>query len=164
MHFNSLTEYRERLTPPDGLGENLIGKAFIITARPERTILLVAPKNVMEDKFFLNEDFRQALKKCSGDKSWLVVLPENTWTETDLNPYCTMSYDEGQIRIELYWTQLSTKPFIDIVTSALSCIPHQLYGWDRASRGYGLLSRKCTGTRVYENFTGTYDRFLQMND
>jgi hypothetical protein len=117
----------------------------------------------MQGKLVLNEDFRQTMKKCSGDRAWLVALPENTWTETDLNPYCTMNYDEGQIQIDLYWMRFSTRPFIDIVTNGPGCVPHQLYGWDRASRRYILLSLKCTGTGSAEKLNSNDDRFFPLD-
>lgn len=163
MDFDSLSEYPGKVAPPEGIGESRIGRALVLLSKPKKKILLVTPKNIMGDKIFLNEEFRQTMKKCTGDRAWLVVLPENSWTETDLNPYCTMSYDEGQIRIDLYWMRLSTTPFVDIVTNGLHCIPHQLYGWDRAFREYVLLSQKCTGAKALEKFTGKYDIFLAPN-
>ncbi|OGW41679.1 MAG: hypothetical protein A2010_09710 [Nitrospirae bacterium GWD2_57_9] len=161
MDFNSLPEYEGTILPPEAIGDRT-GRALVLLARPERTILLVTPRNIMQDMQVLNEEYRQTMKKCAEDRSWIVVLPENRWTETNLNPYCTMAYDEGQIRIDLYWTRPAARPFIDIVTSGLTCIPHQLYEWDRTSGQYLLRSAKCTGMRPVENYTGMDWLLLQQ--
>ena len=152
LEFNSLPRYEGTLTgSPEG---KELEAALVLFSRPSGTVLLVTPRNIMKSMKFLNEG-TGALAQCADDASWIVSLPENTWTEIDLNPYCTMDYDEDQIGIDLYWLEPVRRPLIEIVTAALTCEPHQLYGWDRRSQAYRLQAAKCTGSRPVENYSAS---------
>lgn len=154
LPFSSLPPYTgEVVKPPEITGE--IENALVLWSQAEAKVLIVTPQNIMKQMTLLNEEYKQKLKQCRDDRSWIVVLPENRWTEVELNPYCTMHYGEEQISIDLYWAGYSKKPFIDIVSNALTCVPHQLFGWDRRMHAYVQKSSKCTGNRPFENFTGT---------
>lgn len=165
VDFVSLREYEGRITKPESKPESIekeIGAALVLYAQENMTILLVTPENIMKGMNTLNEEYVRTMKKCRDDKSWIVVLPQNEWTEIELNPYCRMDYDQDQITINLYWPDASARPLIDIVTNGLSCVPHHLYGWDRKSRKYVLKSRKCTGERSVESYTATNWRLLPL--
>lgn len=151
--FPSLPEYGGGLEKPPFV-KSQIEAVFLLYSRKSLTILLVTPGNSMKNVTALNDEFRRAITQCRDDKSWIVTLPANRWTEIDLNPYCSMMYEERQIRIILYRTVSSFRPLIEIVTGGLACEPHYLYGWDRKSRGYELKSAKCTGRRRVESLWG----------
>lgn len=154
LKFDSLPAYSKDVRkPPEIEGE--IESVLVLWSQANTTILMATPKNNMKEMTLLNEEYAQALKQCSEDRSWLILLPENEWIEIELNPYCTMHYGEDQILIDLYWADSSKRPFVDIVTNALTCVPHHLYGWDGKSRTYVLKSVKCTGNRFFENYSGS---------
>lgn len=159
VNFRSLREYEGRLEKPGSIGKEPEA-ALVLYSQQNMTILLVTPENIMKEMDTLNEEYVRTMKRCIHDKSWIVVLPENEWTEIELNPYCTMDYDQDQITIVLYWSRGSSRPLIDVVTSSLSCIPHYLYAWERTSRKYVLKSKKCTGGRSVESYTATNWRLL----
>ncbi len=161
LSFGFLREYEGRISRPGAI-EGEIGTAFVLYSQKNATILLVTPKNIMKNVKTFNEEYKQTMRTCAEDKSWIVVLPQNEWSTIDLNPYCTMDYDEQQITIDLYWADSSSRPFIDVVTSSLSCVPHHLYGWDRSMHKYALKSRKCTGSRSVESYTATEWRLLPL--
>jgi hypothetical protein len=160
LRFETLPEYHDSPSAPAAV-EGKAGRALVLHQSRNLTLLLVLPHDTMNNVTYLNDEYRQAIARCSSDRSWIVVLPENAWTEIDLNPYCTMDYGEDQITIDLYWHRSSRMPFIDVVTRRLTCIPHELYGWDRRARAYELKERKCTGARSVELFTGN-DLFLKQ--
>jgi hypothetical protein len=159
LSFDSLKEYQGPAEISSGIGKD-IEKALVLYSTPNMILLLVTPKNIMGNKTMLNEEFRQTMVNCAGDRSWIVMLPENAWTEIDLNPYCTMDYGEENIRIDLLWPRFSSRPFVDIITGGLLCTPHQLLGWDTVNRTYRPVSRKCTGVRAMEGYSGIYWRLL----
>ncbi len=154
LRFDSLNAYKGRIYPPRTVG-NEVETGLVLYSQRNYTILLVTPKNIMKNMAALNEDYKQTMMKCADDKSWIVTLPENEWSEINLNPYCTMDYGEDAIRVDLYWTRSSTRPLIDIVTNTLTCIPHDLYGWDRKTSHYMLKSSKCTGMKTIESYVGS---------
>lgn len=161
LKFDSLAPYPgEIMKPPEIIEE--IESAFTLWSQANTVILMVTPKNIMKQLTLLDEEYKQTQKQCREDKSWLVVLPENEWVEVELNPYCTMYYGEDQIAIDLYWSDSSKRPFVDIVTNALTCVPHHLYGWDSKSRKYVVKSVKCTGNRSFENYSGSDDQLRQL--
>jgi hypothetical protein len=160
-HFYSLTEYEGQLTPPPGVDRE-IEDVLLLYSQENMSILLATPKNVMKNRSTLNEDYKKARTMCGEDKSWLVLLPENAWSEVDLNPYCTMDYDEEGILFDLYWTGSTIRPFVDIVTNGLTCVPHRLYGWARKTGRYEPIAVKCTGLRTVEGYPGTGSRLDQL--
>jgi hypothetical protein len=149
--FAALRSYPGTLSAPPETGP--IESVLVISAQQDRAILLVTPKNTMGSMAYLGEEFKQALKRCTADRSWLVTLPENVWTPIELNPYCSMDYDESGILIDLYWTRFSSRPFIDISTNGFSCIAHRLYGWDARAGAYRLKADKCTGSRPQQLYS-----------
>lgn len=153
IDFTSLRKYEGGIAQPPSVAGR-IEAAFLLYSRKSMTVLLVTPENTMEHAGMLDDEYRRTMAECREDRSWIVVLPANTWTEIELNPYCTMMYGEDQIRIILYQSVASFRPLIEIVTSGLTCEPHYLYEWDRRSRGYELRSRKCTGRRLMESYWG----------
>ncbi len=112
-------------------------------AQKNMTILLMTPVNIMKNITTVDDRYYEAMQKCSGDRSWIVLAPENVWSEVDLNPYCAESYGEDEISFVLYWVDSGGKPFIDIVTNGPACASHKLYGWDRKGGKYVLKADKC---------------------
>ena len=95
MRFDSLRNYEGPLSVPQGI-ENKVGKVLVLFSQQNKAVLLANPVDTLSDVAFLGEEFKHELAKCSDHRSWIVALPENTWTATDLNPYCSMNYDEGR--------------------------------------------------------------------
>lgn len=153
LDFDRLREYQGTVTVPPGIAGQT-GKAYVLFSHSRNTVLLVTPLNTMGNRTVLNEEFRRAMEQCSGDHSWIVTLPANQWTAIDLNPFCTMEYDQGQIEIDLYWANSSAWPLIDFITPGLTCIPHSLYGRAGMTRAYELKAGKCSGMRAFESYTG----------
>jgi hypothetical protein len=149
--FGSLRKYEGRIVSPPEAGN--IGHVLVLSALKDRSLLHDTPKNTLGAIEYLGEEFRREMAKCEGDRSWLVALPENTWNPIDLNPYCSMAYDESGIVIDLYSIRSSPRPLIDISTNGFKCVSHRLYGWDGRSAGYRLRAEKCTGSRPVENFS-----------
>jgi hypothetical protein len=149
--FTALRSYPGNLSAPPGTGP--VETVLVVSAQQDRVILLVTPKNTMASLEYLGEEFKQALKRCATDRSWIVALPENSWTPIELNPYCTMDYDESGILVDLYWTRFSSRPLIDISTNGFRCISHALYGWDARAGAYRLKADKCSGSRPREHYT-----------
>lgn len=149
--FDTLRKYDGQIVPPPHAGN--IGQVLVVSSLKDRSLLLVTPKNTLGAIEYLGEEFRREMAKCEGDRSWLVALPENTWTPIDLNPYCRMAYDESGIVIDVYSIRSSPRPMIDISTNGFKCVSHRLYGWDGRSAGYRLRAEKCTGSRPVENFS-----------
>lgn len=154
LKFDSLTLYPGGVRKPPEINKE-IEAAFLLWSQNNTALLIVTPENIMKEMTLLNEEYVQMLKQCREDKSWLVLLPENEWLEIEMNPYCTMLYGEDQLVIDLYWADSSKRPFVDVVTNALTCVPHHLYGWNSKSRSYVLKSVKCTGNRSFENYSGS---------
>lgn len=157
--FNDLKAYDGRL---ERTGGDEIEDVLVVYSQENMTILLATPGNAMRNVTVLNEEYRQAQMKCGRDRSWLIMLPENAWTEIDLNPHCAMDYDEDDIVIDLYWPGSSARPLIDIITDGLTCVPHRLYGWDRRTDSYKPLSMKCTGLNVPEGYSATGSEYRQL--
>lgn len=161
LSFDSLREYSEGIDVPPAVDKE-IETALVLYEQRNRILLLVTPENIMKNMTSLNEEYKQTIMKCAADKSWIVMLPGNEWTEIDLNPYCSMDYGEDEITLDLYWADSSARPFIDVTTSGLTCVPHHLYGWDRETGKYELLSTKCTGRRTWESYKGAYSKSQQL--
>ncbi len=149
LPFSSLRPFKGRLSMPADKGA--MAEVLVLSEHEGRAVLLVTPGNSLAGPGMLSEEFRQFLEKCSGDHSWLVSLPENNWTAIDLNPYCTMAYDENGIVIDLYWTKSSSRPLIDISTNGFQCVAHRLYSWD--GHVYRQVADKCTGSRPNERYS-----------
>ncbi len=161
LPFESLPEFSETLEPPAGVGPDF-GKKLVLYAQKNFTLLLVTPKETLDGMSVLDDRYKQALKQCEGDRSWIVALPANTWTEVALNPYCSMGYRTDEIRIDLYWTSFSSRPLVDIVTNSLTCTPHELFGWDGTNRAYRPLAQKCSGSKTFEGYPDAGSRLQQV--
>jgi hypothetical protein len=149
--FTALRSYPGPISVPPGAGP--VDTVLVLSTQQDRSLLLATPKNTLGSSAYLGEDFKQELMRCSGDRSWIVALPENTWTPIELSPYCSMDYDEEGILVEMYWTRFSSRPLVDISTNGFKCVSHNLYGWDVTAGAYRLKANKCTGSRSTEHYS-----------
>lgn len=144
LKFTGLEEYRGPVGKPTTISKG-IENVFVLFSDKRSTILLAAPKDITKGMEVGSEAFYAAYSKCSGDKAWLVLLPENRWTEVEVNPYCSESYGPDEIDILLYWAAGHERPFVEFVTNGPACIPGYLYGFEKKTRRYRLLAEQCGG-------------------
>ncbi len=146
--FYKFSELKEleglKLNPPENI-KNDFESILQIYSSEDYEIILVNPRNILKDKANKNGfiNYIKEQKICIDDHSWIVLLPENLWIPTELNPYCTVVYGEDEIDIVLYWCSDSIKPIIEIVTDHPACIPHYLFVWDHTKNAYRAVGEKC---------------------
>lgn len=150
--FTALSEYQGTVQPPEGIGQ-APDRLFLVYSDDQGTVLLGTPGKPSDNGAVLDEGYAKKQRQCRGEHSWLVQLPENTWTPVDLNPYCGVIYGEEHVALDFYWTDTSNRPHIDIVTSSLACTPHQLFSWKEKPGQYALKSVKCTGPRDFKAYS-----------
>lgn len=144
LKFTGLAEYRGPVSKPTTVGKT-IEKVFVLYSDKRSSILLATPKNILKGMDEGSGAFYAAYGKCSRDKAWIVLLPENRWTEVEVNPYCAESYAPEEIDILLYWSSGHERPFVEFVTNGPACIPGYLYGFEKKTQRYRLLAEKCGG-------------------
>lgn len=145
LNFNALEEEKIRTIKKPVAVKKDIERVLLLYKQKNLTLLLITPPNIMKNETTIDEQYYETMRKCADDRSWIVAVPGNAWSEVDLNPYCKDSYGEDEIGIILYWVGGANRPLIEIVTNGPACVPHQLYGWDRKANKYILKEIKCTG-------------------
>jgi len=143
LNFNELREEKNRAVKKPVAIKNDIESVRVLLTQKGMTLLLVAPKNIMKNATTIDDRYYETMKQCAQDRSWVVVSPENAWSEIDLNPYCAESYGEDEIKLALYWMRAAGKPYLEVVTNGQDCVPRKLYGWDKKAGKYILKAETC---------------------
>ena len=145
LKFTDLKKYSAPIRKPKAL-KNPMGEVFLLFEERESVVLLITPENIVKGAKVGDKNADLIMSKCNSDKSLIATLPENSWSEIDLSPYCLEFYgfNRKDIDIQLYWVGYFQKPLIEIITNGPACVPHDLYGWDVKMKRYRKIAQKCT--------------------
>jgi len=144
LSFNALQEQKKRRFKKPAAITKEIESVLVLQSQKDLRLLLVTPQNILKDITTIDDQYYETMKKCAGDRSWIVASPKNVWSEIDLNPYCTAAYGEDDIAFTLYWVEKAVQPMIEIATKGTDCTPRKLYGWDKKANKYSLIAEKCS--------------------